>query len=205
MLEAYWSGMQWGLLLTILVGPILMALIEVGIEGGLRLGLALGLGIWLSDAAIIQLAHWSVTRAQPSALWVGLVGTIGGGVLLYFGGQSVRNYRSVPMTRMPFSTRNAWAYFRKGLLVNVFNPFTFFFWFTMATTEAPRVAPAYTGWFFGGILGTIVITDALKIVLAKQLRAWLTLRTLQRIKLIGGIVMMAFGVALAVRSWMWHS
>lgn len=202
---ACWSGIQWGLLLTILVGPILMALIEVGIEGGLRLGLALGLGIWLSDAVIIQLAQWGVSQVGITVLWVRSIGTIGGAVLLYFGAQSVRHRHSVQLGRMAFNRRHAWAYFRKGVLVNVFNPFTFFFWFTMASTEAPRVAPDHAMWFFGGILGTIVVTDSLKVVLAKQLRRWLTLTALRRVKLAGGLVMMAFGVALAVRAWLWQS
>lgn len=203
-MAAWWSGVQWGLLLTILVGPILLALIEVGIEGGLRLGLALGLGIWLSDAAIIQLAYWGVARLDISAFWVAMIGTVGGSVLVYFGLQSIRRHRSVQLERLVFNRRHVWAYFRKGVLVNVLNPFTFFFWFTMATTEAPRVAASDVMWFFGGILGTIIVTDSLKIALAKQLRRWLTLRTLQRIKLVGGMIMIGFGVALAVRSWTWQ-
>ena len=40
-------GLQYGLFLSILVGPLLVALVQTGFEQGMRAGFMVGLGIWL--------------------------------------------------------------------------------------------------------------------------------------------------------------
>ena len=48
-----WEGILYGLTLTILLGPIFVALTQTGIEKGITAGILVGSGIWISDIVII--------------------------------------------------------------------------------------------------------------------------------------------------------
>ena len=47
------QGIQTGLVLCIMLGPIFFALVQAGVERGMRAGLMVGLGIWISDLIFI--------------------------------------------------------------------------------------------------------------------------------------------------------
>ena len=53
--------------------------------------------------------------------------------------------------------------------------------------------------FFGGILGTVILTDSLKVLLAKAIRRWLKPKHILWTRRISGIALVVFGVVLMVR------
>ena len=53
--------------------------------------------------------------------------------------------------------------------------------------------------FFGGLLGTIVFTDSVKIVLAHKIRHKLTARHLWWVRRVSGFALLAFAIALVLR------
>ena len=50
--------------------------------------------------------------------------------------------------------------------------------------------------FFSGIMGSIVITDALKVGLAKKIKPWLNAKRMTRMRYISAFALVAFGIAL---------
>ena len=200
-------GIAFGLLLSILVGPILIALVQTSIEEGFRAAAAIGLGIWVSDGLFILCTFFGMAFLQAvtdQAWFQPVVGSVGGAILIAFGvGIVLSPVRT--MTEVTIGVRRTpyhelWT---KGFAINTFNPFTVFFWIglTSSVFEGEELRQVEYFLFFAGILGTIVTTDLLKIYGAKRIRQWLTVRHIRVIRRVAGIALVGFGVALLIRTF----
>ena len=198
------NGIQIGLMLTLIIGPIFFTLIQTGIEQGFRAGVIVGIGIWMSDAMFILmsylgLAHLNQFLEDPGIiLWMGI---IGGCVLMVFG---VVTFKTIPKSITVSSKRKSLTilgFWMKGFLINTLNPFTFLFWITVTSAGVIQknlfANEAFV--FFCGIIGTIMITDSLKVLLAKRIRHWLNARHIALLRKISGIALFVFGVIILVR------
>ena len=192
-----------GLLLTIMVGPILFALIQAGIERGFRAGAMIGLGIWISDLIFILFAYFGISYLLNILEWNGFeltLGIAGGFVLIITGILTI--LRKPPEIGKPAGISESYfALWMKGFLINTINPFTVFFWATVMTTIVAKdnLDGQSATFFFGGILGTIIITDSLKVILAKAIRRWLKPKHILWTRRISGIALIVFGVVLMIR------
>lgn len=207
------QGIVLGLSLSFMVGPLLFAILQAGIERGFRAGLAVAGGIWLSDvlyvlAVLFGLEALAAVTALPGfKFWAGLAG---GSLLVAFGAGNLffkktpaskpqnpeKSHPSANLPRISYP-----AYFLRGFLLNTINPFTVFFW--LGITGAVLIP---NGWderqiliFFGGMLGTLVITDILKAWAAKGIRRFLTPQHTQQARQAIGILLIVFGVVLVAR------
>ena len=200
------NGIQVGLLLAILLGPIFFALIQTGVERGLRAGTMVGLGIWISDILFIAITYAGlnyITPLRESEDFIFYVGLIGGLVLIGVGIGTL-------LTKPPgweagsiISTKASYfSLWLKGFLVNTLNPFTFAFWITMmSTTVGDQGYNRQESFlFFAAILTTIIITDFSKVALAKYIRKWLIAKHIIWIRRISGGALIVFGVVLMIRS-----
>jgi len=200
------NGIQVGLLLAILLGPIFFALIQTGVERGLRAGTMVGLGIWISDVLFIAVTYAGlnyITPLKESEDFIFYVGLIGGLVLI---GVGIGTLLTKPPgweqgNIMPLKA-SYFSLWLKGFLVNTINPFTFVFWITMmgATVGDQGYSQGEAFLFFGATLGTIIITDFSKVALAKYIRKWLTGKHILWIRRISGSALVIFGVVLMIKS-----
>ncbi len=192
------SGIKWGLILTILVGPIMFSLVQAGIEKGLKLGVTLGAGVWVSDILYVCTVYWGMNQINLSNELYFNIGMIGSAILVIFGIASLLK-KPKPPTNNLIEAKTYGGYFIKGFVINTFNPFTIFFWVTIATTEARDFLPTQAFIFFAGLIGTIMVTDVLKVLLAKRVRRLMTPRAINRTKIVSGIAMIIFGIILFVK------
>lgn len=199
------EGVLLGLTLTIMIGPIFIALTQTGIRHGLRAGLSVGSGIWFSDILVIGAAYYfiqgiSAGISEPGfARWSGLAGgliLIGFGIAAYF-----KDHRGEEKTP-GFDARSYTGYFMKGFLVNFVNPFTFFFWTSVMTTYVVtrRSGGVEVLLVFGSIMATIMCTDSLKVVLAKSIRSKLKRHHIDYFGKAAGLLLVGFGVSLILRT-----
>ena len=82
------KGIFLGLTLSILVGPIIFALLQTAIERGFRAGMMVGLGVWVSDLMYISIAYFGVSYIVAITEYEGfeeILGTIGGFTLIGLG------------------------------------------------------------------------------------------------------------------------
>ena len=63
--QLIWEGVRLGLLLSLLVGPILVGIVQAGVEQGFRAGLSVGFGVWISDVIFISLVYWGFHLIDP--------------------------------------------------------------------------------------------------------------------------------------------
>lgn len=205
------QGILLGISLSFMVGPLLFAILQAGVERGFRAGLAVAVGIWTSDVLYVLMVLYglemlaAMTSLPGFRFWAGLAGGV---LLVAFGAGNLFFKKNTEVHPSPLAlraggglTRTYTAYFLRGFLLNTINPFTVFFWLGIAGAV---LVP--NGWsnveiliFFGGMLGTLVVTDTLKAYAAKQVRGFLTPAHTRWVRLGIGILLMVFGVVLAVR------
>lgn len=202
------QGILLGISLSFMVGPLMFAIVNASLERGLRGGLAVAAGIWLSDLLFMSLMLSGVdvlsrvTALPGFRLWAGL---IGGLLLIVFGIASLFSKRR-PQSFEDDATanhkhRSFLGYFLGGFLLNTINPFTLFFWLSIASAV---IIP--NGWnvrqalvFFSGMLGMVIGTDILKAYGAKLLRRYLTVNHIVRIRKGIGLTLIVFGLVLMIR------
>jgi len=205
-LNFIWQGILLGLGLSVLVGPMLFLYLQIGIQRGFRAAFFLGLGTWVSDFLFILCIHFGlqyVLRLTDSGnfkLWMGIVGgfilvIIGVGLLLSRPPkkQGDDNYNIQKST----TYLGLWL---KGFLINTFNPFAVFFWLSIMTGYGSKnLGGQELTLLLSGILGTIVLTDVLKILLAKQLKKIINSNTSAVMHKIVGTVLVLLGLVLMYR------
>jgi threonine/homoserine/homoserine lactone efflux protein len=219
------KGIFLGLTLSILVGPIIFALLQTAIERGFRAGMMVGLGVWVSDLMYISIAYFGVSYIVAITEYEGfeeILGTIGGFTLIGFGLATLFSKPpKVPNEHKPaediideqlpealdFDDDDGvhrpgyFSLWLKGFLINTLNPFTVFFWTgvtgTMVAGQDFTNQDAFI--FFGGIFGTVMLTDILKIWAAKAVRHLLKSNTILILRRVSGVALALFGVVLMVR------
>ncbi len=206
------EGIKVGLILALLIGPIFFAIVQAGVEEGFRAGTAVGLGIWVSDLLFITAVYWGlalitqIVEGPNFGLYLGIGGSItlaafGLGALL-----TMPKAHELPeWSRETVRTSSYYGLMLKGFLINTVNPFTFFFWIGVASTVVVdgQMELLEARYFFGGILGTIITTDLIKVLLAKRIRRLLRPAHLLWLRRISGIALIVFAVVLLGRVlWM---
>jgi threonine/homoserine/homoserine lactone efflux protein len=205
-MELIWKGILYGLGLSFLVGPLLFSLIQTSIEEGFRAGWMVGLGIWISDILFVSVTYFFLSLVAEITQWEGLkltLGIVGGIILILLGVGSLLSKPPVieNMKEKAIRQNSYLSLWMKGFLLNTINPFTFIFWAGISglvfTNKNPTDVEAM--YFYGGLIGTLVVTDTTKIALAKLIRRWLKPHYILRFRRIVGIAFIIFGVVLVVR------
>lgn len=200
------EGILFGLTLTILLGPIFIALTQTAIEKGFKAGATVALGVWTSDILIISGSYFfiralsNVVESKAFEFWFGVSGGV---VLIVFGIFSF--FVKVDLDSKPkkFTGLHYAGFWLKGFLVNTVNPFTFIFWIGVISTYviARKITQEQALTFLGSIMLTIVITDLLKVVLAKVIREKLKPNQVAIFGKLAGFGLMSFGFYLIYHVW----
>ena len=210
------QGIQLGLVLCFLLGPIFVAIIQAGVEEGFRAGAMVGLGIWVSDLLFILAVYWGGNYVEAITKWENfesVVGSAGGVILILFGlgaflakplefdDNLLKEQRGLFTKSVKLKETSYWKLWTKGFVVNTFNPFTVIFWTGVMATVVigGEMTNQESTIFFAGVLGTIVITDALKALLAKRIRQWMTSKHITWVRRGSGIALIIFGLVLLIR------
>ena len=217
------QGVLLGFSLSFMIGPLFFAIVQASLERGFRAGLALASGIWTSDLLYVLLVYRGVDAlAALTALpyfrsWAGIAGGL---VLIVFGlGTLLR--RKAPVENAPTTAdrvldvldgseppgvEHNWmrwglpGYWLRGFLLNTINPFTVFFWLSIASAVVVpnQWMSAQTLSFFAGMLATLVVTDTLKAYAAKRVRHFLTPGHTLWVQRIIGLTLLIFGIVLII-------
>ncbi len=201
-----WEGIKVGLVLSMLAGPLFLALVQTGVEKGFRAGVTVGLGIWISDTLFVLAVYFGlafVAGLVDGQLFKRTLGLAGGITLTAFGVAALlsKPLASVSNQAWKRSTSTWLALCLKGFLINTINPFTFFFWIGIAghMVVADGLNGAQSFDYFAGILGTIITTDTLKVALARRIRPWLSPGHLAWMRRVAGVGLILFGILLMAR------
>ncbi len=204
-MEFVLEGILMGLGLSILLGPIFIVLIQASIERGARAGLMAASGIWISDVIIVYFALNFMRHISPFieskgfVFWIGLVG----GLVLI--GVGMTTFVKKGLIRFADKSLGAQGYFRlwlQGFLVNTINPFTIIFWISLISTRilTRLLSDSEATIYLSSVIGTIIVTDSLKVFMAKWIRNRITETLLTTINKIAGIALILFGLLMLGKS-----
>jgi len=194
-----------GLTLAILLGPIFVTLTQIALEKGAKAGIVASTGVWISDFIIISLCYVFIQRinylVEDSAFtyWMGLMG---GFILITFGIGAIVKKVNITFDNSSHSANDYFGFWTKGFLVNTVNPFTFVFWIGVISTYVikAKISGFKSFVFFASIMFVIILTDTLKVFLAKAIRTKLKQKHFTIFSRIAGTGLIIFGIVLLLRS-----
>jgi len=157
------SGLSLGIAAGISPGPLLAFLIAQTLRHGLREGLRVAIAPIISDAPIVVLCIFvisKVTALGPALAWISILGGIFVG---YLGYESFRADRPEP-GESAIAPRSL----SKAVLVNMLNPHVYLFWATVGAPMALKgfqrtdaAAFAFLGGFYVCLVGSKVLLAVL--------------------------------------------
>ena len=198
-MEPLLKGIIAGITISLMIGPIFLALADITISKGWRCGLAYIGGVIFSDVVLIYLIEHVFNQLSFEVLKTS-IGLIGGILLVLFG---VVSYVSKVNLKTPDMTtiKTITGAFFKGTSINILNPFVIFWWITMYSTIAINYDSLLDkNLFYGGILLMVFLFDLLKMRFAYYLKQHLTSSNLNKLKKIVGVCLLVFGVLMMVKS-----
>ncbi len=198
MLESIISGIGLGIVLSFLTGPVFFALIKTSIEKGFYAGVSLASGVVLSDVLYVVLTVYGssyLALENKYRLEIGMAGSV---ILLsigvYYLFKKVKiNYEN---TR---SKRKNTGYFLKGFFMCIFNPAVLLYWISVTSgviSVTGEFNPKDIIPFFGSILITQFSLDVIKAHYANKLRYRIKEKTMSRLNMIAGILIIIFAFRL---------
>jgi len=200
------QGFGFGLMLSILIGPVFFALLQISITRGFRAGAQIAIGTFLSDIAVVGLCYLGLSSLFSVASYQRILGITGGVFMLAYGlyllltRPAAVPHESAEVSTEIRSGRGKWLLFR-GFLLNILNPFTLVYWLGVSTwvSALPTYEQADELAFFGGTLSAVLLTDLLKSYLARRLRPWLSRSRVLWLNRITGIILSGFGISLLLQ------
>lgn len=185
-----------------------MLLVQLSLRQGTLAALAAALGIWLSDAGFVLLSHYGMGwagRVTDYQYFTEVVGSVGALVLAVTAvGMWFRRPPDLDAERVAPNRRGLLRALLQGFAINTFNPFTIFFWSAFVLTQVhERELPDPAAWtIYAGVIGTIILTDTLKVLGARKLRELLTPKVTLQVQRVGAFALGVFGLVLGVRVWL---
>lgn len=200
MLDPIISGIVFGLVLAIMLGPVFFTLLQTSLHEGFKAGVYLALGVLLSDAICILVAYFFASQLDLTGKYKVAMGWIGGSLLISFG--VINFFRKVKPKEVDDDKKTVHAKFLvKGFLMNSLNPAVLLFW--LGIISLVKLKEEYTALhevvFFTCVLGTVFCTDLLKSFIANRIAHLLNAKVLHWINWIVGSVLVVFGLRMILK------
>ena len=194
MIEPILSGITFGLILAIMLGPVFFALLQTSLHEGFKAGAFMAFGVFLSDSTLIAICYFFTAQLnimQENKIWIGW---IGGLLLISFG---VFNFiKKIQVKEVDDDKKTVHAKFMlKGFLLNFMNPAVLLFWLSIIGMVSLKEDYTHVeeGIFFSSVLLTVLGTDLLKSFVAYRIKSVLNANVILWINRVIGIALIGFG------------
>ncbi|MFD1094521.1 LysE family translocator [Salegentibacter chungangensis] len=204
MLEDVLAALPLGIFLAFLLGPVFFVLLETAAIKGFRAAFSFDLGVIAADIVFLCIAYLSTTKLlsrikDDPALFI-----FGGVILATYGVMSFIQTKKVfqPEDETPeirkLSKSDYLGLAVKGFLINFINIGVLGFWLGVVIVFAPKMEMEYDRIlvFFSSVLGTYLVIDVFKILLAKKLNRKLTPNRIYFMKKGISVMLVFFGGVL---------
>jgi len=195
------KGVQLGIVLAFLVGPVFFTLIQTSVEKGFRNGALVAIGVSLSDILYVAICYFGLFQFLNDPKSKTTMAYAGGAILIGFGLYHliVKARRAKMVSFHAAEEKKPLKYILKGFIINGITPMVFIFW--IGTISIATIDFGYsTGFeffiFFIALLTTVLVTDITKAFLADKLRRLITHRFLMIMNIVVGVCLIGFGIRL---------
>jgi threonine/homoserine/homoserine lactone efflux protein len=195
------AALPLGLFLAFLLGPVFFVLLETAAIKGFRAAFAFDLGVIVADIVFLFVAYLSTTKLLASIKDDPALFIFGGMILATYGFMSfvqtkkvLRQEDDTPEIRK-LSKSDYMGLAVKGFLLNFINIGVLGFWLGLIIIFGPKLEMEQNRIlvFFGSVLGTYLVLDVFKILLAKKLNRKLTPTRIYIMKKGISILLIVFG------------
>ena len=195
------AALPLGLFLAFLLGPVFFVLLETAAIKGFRAAFAFDLGVILADIIFLFIAYLSTTKLLSRIKDDPALFLFGGMILATYGVMSfvqtkkvLRQDDDTPEIRK-LSKSDYFGLAVKGFLLNFINIGVLGFWLGLIIVFGPKLDMEQDRImvFFGSVLGTYLVLDVFKILLAKKLNRKLTPNRIYLMKKGISILLIVFG------------
>jgi threonine/homoserine/homoserine lactone efflux protein len=201
MTESILKGLALGFVLALSVGPIIFTIIKQSLDNGHKGGFCFVAGVWISDILLVVLSNTLTVFVSQLLEHTKAIAFGGGGFLIamgvyfvFFKKVSLGNGQTGIEAR--FRKRDMARVFASGFIINTLNPGVILFWLGNATVLSLNHTLRERIVIFSVCLLINMSADVGKVMMAGKLRPKLTIRTLNVVNRIAGIILISFGVAL---------
>ncbi|NQY07194.1 MAG: LysE family transporter [Flavobacteriaceae bacterium] len=209
MFEGTGYAILYGFLLAFAIGPIFFILIETSITKGFRSALSFDLGAILADIVFILIAFFSTSQIlqkvsdDPNLLIFGGVILVVYGVISFI--KTSKSFRKIYREHHDKEIKvkkNLLGLFIKGFLLNFINFGVLAGWIgTIIMANALTTSTQGVVVFLATVLASLLVTDIIKISLAKKLQNKMTPRFIFKTKKWVSILIIAFGLFLVYQGF----
>ena len=197
------KGIQLGIVLAFLVGPVFFTIIQTSVEKGFWNGALVAIGVSLSDVLYVTICYFGLFQFLNDPGSKKYMAYAGGVILIGFGLYHliVKARRSKLVSFHSAAETKPLKYILKGFVINGITPMVFIFWIgtiSIATIDFGYSKGIEFFIFFTALLITVLSTDIAKAFLADKLRRLITHRFLLIMNIVVGVCLIAFGVRLLI-------
>ena len=200
-MKIIFNGIQLGVVLAFLVGPVFFSIIQTSVEKGFLKGALVALGVSISDILYVVVCYFGLVQFFQNPQFRTYMAYVGGAILILFGLYylMVKSRRSLQADVPVSNERKTYRYIMKGFIINELSPMVLIFW--IGTISVASLNFGYSKGlefflFFAAVLVTVLATDLMKAYLADKVRALVTPKSIMVMNIILGVVMIGFGVRL---------
>lgn len=202
MIDDILTAIPFGIILAFTIGPVFFVLLETSATKGFRSALIFDLGVILADIIFIVIAFYSTNNLRgqisndPNFLIFGGVLLIVYGIISFI--KTSKSFRAIVKEYHKVELKKTYRkLFIKGFLLNFINIGVLLGWLGFIVL-GDSLTSSKNGdiIFIVSMLVSYFVSDLLKIVIAKRLKAKLTPRLIFKTKKIIAIVILGFGILL---------
>ncbi|MBU2949681.1 LysE family translocator [Tamlana agarivorans] len=199
------TAIPFGIILAFTIGPVFFVLLETSATKGFRAAIIFDLGVILADIIFILIAFYSTNNLRgkigndPSFLIFGGVLLIVYGIISFI--KTSKSFRTIVKEYYKVEIQKDYGkLFIKGFLLNFINIGVLLGWLGFIVLGDSLTTSEHGGAIFiASMLGAYFISDLIKIVIAKRLKAKLTPRLIFKTKKVIAVVIFAFGILLLIQ------
>lgn len=203
MLEDIQAAAPLGFLLSFMIGPVFFVLLETSATKGFRAGLSFNVGVIIADVVFLLIAYFSSFQLLENLSNQPGLFVFGGMILLVYG-IVIFVKKETKKANVKASKGTYFGLIIKGFLLNFINIGVLAFWLGLIVIVGPSLDndPNRIWLFFSSVIVVYFVTDLFKILLAKQLKRYLTQERIVLIKKALGIVLIACGIVLIIKGFL---
>ena len=197
------TAIPLGVFLAFLLGPVFFVLLETAAIKGFRAAISFDIGVIFADIVFVFIAYLSTNKLLNSIKDDPALFIFGGGLLVTYGLiQFIQTKKSLQHEEVPeiqkLNKRDYLGLAAKGFLLNFINIGVLGFWLGLVIVFVPQMEMETNRIivFFSSVLGTYLLLDVLKILLAKKVNRKLTPNRIYIMKRAISILLVIFGIFL---------
>lgn len=205
MIEDIQAAAPLGFFLAFMLGPAFFVLIETSIEKGFRAATFFDLGVIFSDIIFILIAYFSSYQLLENINNQPGIYVFGGTLLSLYGASNfIKKTTAQTTTIKEKNQANYTGLFIKGFLLNIINIGVLVFWLGLVIVVTPNLGGNYNRIivFFSTLIVSYFLTDLIKILLAKKMKAYLKKDNIINAKKALGILIFVFGLFLIIKGFL---